>query len=64
MVLDGGESVKALSEYQGHADPGFTLRTDTHLRPLSEARTERAVGRVFRGGVDAADGPETAHQGV
>ena len=26
-LLDAGESIKALSEYLGHADPGFTLRT-------------------------------------
>jgi integrase len=25
-LLDAGESIKALSEYLGHADPGFTLR--------------------------------------
>lgn len=25
-LLDGGESIKAVSEYLGHGDPGFTLR--------------------------------------
>jgi integrase len=25
--LDGGENIRALSEYLGHADPGFTLRS-------------------------------------
>ena len=29
-LLDAGESIKALSEFLGHADPGFTLRTYTH----------------------------------
>jgi integrase len=29
VLLDGGESVKAVSEYLGHSDPGFTLRTYT-----------------------------------
>ncbi|MER5336844.1 hypothetical protein [Micromonospora sp. NPDC002717] len=41
------ESVKALSEYLGHADPGFTLRTYTHLMPTSEDRTRRAVDKVL-----------------
>jgi len=27
ISLHEGESIKALSEYLGHADPGFTLRT-------------------------------------
>jgi len=62
VVLDAGESIKALSEYLGHADPGFTLRTYTHLMPSSEARTKQAVGRVFRTGDTTADGPATAQQ--
>ncbi len=36
VLLDAGESIKALSEYLGHSDPGFTLRTYTHLLPTSE----------------------------
>ncbi|MFE2533202.1 tyrosine-type recombinase/integrase, partial [Streptomyces sp. NPDC059371] len=35
VLLDAGESVKALSEYLGHHDPGFTLRTYTHVMPRS-----------------------------
>lgn len=42
-LLDAGESIKALSEFLGHADPGFTLRTYTHLMPTSDERTRRAV---------------------
>ncbi|WP_369273272.1 tyrosine-type recombinase/integrase [Streptomyces sp. R11] len=41
VLLDAGESIKALSEYLGHHDPGFTLRTYTHLMPSSEKRTGR-----------------------
>jgi integrase len=48
VLLDGGESIKALSEYLGHADPGFTLRTSTHLMPSSSERTRWAVDSVFR----------------
>lgn len=47
VLLDGGESVRALAEYLGHADPGFTLRVYTHLMPASEARTKRAVDRAL-----------------
>ncbi|MBM0231910.1 tyrosine-type recombinase/integrase [Micromonospora sp. STR1_7] len=47
VLLDAGESVKALSEYLGHADPGFTLRTYTHLMPTSEDRKRRAVDKVL-----------------
>ena len=58
VVLDGGESVKALSEYQGHADPGFTLRTYIHLSPSSEARTKPRDGRSgCLTGIRPSDGP-------
>ena len=51
VLLDAGESVRALAEYLGHADPGFTLRVYTHLMPASEERTKQAVDYVFGGGV-------------
>ncbi|MBG0856256.1 site-specific integrase [Streptomyces spinoverrucosus] len=60
VLLDAGESIKALSEYLGHHDPSFTLRTYTHLMPNSEARTRAAVDQVFRDPENAQDGPETA----
>ncbi|MFG2817858.1 tyrosine-type recombinase/integrase [Kitasatospora sp. NPDC048365] len=60
VLLDAGESIKALSAYLGHHDPGFTLRTYTHLMPSSEKRTKEAVDRIFGRGPDAADGPTTA----
>ncbi len=47
VLLDAGESVKALSEYPGHSDPGFTPRTYTHLLPSSEARTRKAIDDAF-----------------
>jgi integrase len=43
VLLDEGENVKALSEYLGHADPGFTLRVYTHLMKASAERTRRAI---------------------
>ena len=48
ILLDGGESIRALAEYLGHADPGFTLRVYTHLMPASEERTKRAVDQALR----------------
>ncbi|GAA3812511.1 hypothetical protein GCM10022403_052760 [Streptomyces coacervatus] len=47
VLLDAGESIKALSEYLGHSDPGFTLRTYTHLLPSSETRTRKAIDDAF-----------------
>jgi integrase len=35
--------VKAVSQYLGHADAGFTLRVYTHLMPNSHERTRNAV---------------------
>ncbi|MBQ0884499.1 site-specific integrase [Streptomyces sp. RM72] len=60
VLLDAGESIKALSEYLGHHDPGFTLRTYTHLMPTSATRTRAAVDAVFGDGTATDDGPETA----
>ncbi|MET9475625.1 hypothetical protein [Streptomyces sp. NPDC002922] len=60
VLLDAGESIKALSEYLGHHDPGFTLRTYTYLMPSSEKRTREAVSRAFGDGPKSDDGPTTA----
>jgi integrase len=43
VLLDAGESIRVVADYLGHADPGFTLRTYTHLMPSSEARERQAV---------------------
>jgi integrase len=60
VLLDAGESIKALAAYLGHADPGFTLRTYTHLLPASEDRTRRAIDQAFGDGLGPVDGLETA----
>lgn len=52
VLLDAGENIKALSEYLGHHDPAFTLRTYTHLMPSSEDRTKRAVDGALGGTID------------
>jgi integrase len=64
VLLDAGESIKALSEYLGHSDPGFTLRTYTHLLPTSEQRTRQAVDRALTGGAATADGLPTAQEPI
>ncbi len=67
VLLDAGESVKALSEYLGHHDAGFTVRTYTHSCPTAASRlggrsiacsaaqgttTARTRPRTVRGGSD------------
>lgn len=47
VLIDAGESVKAVAEYLGHADPGFTLRVYAHPFPSSEERARLAVDRAL-----------------
>lgn len=54
VLIDAGESVKAVAEYLGHSDPGFTLRVYAHLFPSSEDRARRAVDAAFAGEALAA----------
>jgi integrase len=60
VLLDAGESIKALSLYLGHADPGFTLRVYTHLMPTSEDRTRRAIDRALGDQTNQDHGLDTA----
>ncbi len=53
-----GVSIKELAEYLGHSDPGFALRTYTHLVPSSYERARQAIDSVF--GLKSADGLEAA----
>ncbi|MET8507115.1 site-specific integrase [Streptomyces sp. NPDC004787] len=46
-LLDGGENIKAVSEYLGHGDPGLTLRVYAHLMPSSQERTRKAIAAVY-----------------
>ena len=54
-LLEGGVSIRALAEYLGYADPGFTLRVYAHLMPESEDRARSAI--------DSALGPDVAQGG-
>ncbi|MBP5893129.1 tyrosine-type recombinase/integrase [Streptomyces scabiei] len=60
VLLDAGENIRALSQYLGHSDPGFTLRTYTHLMPSSEGRTRKAVDGLYLAAAPQDHGPETA----
>jgi len=57
-LLAQGVSVKELAEYLGHSDPGFTLRTYTHLVPSSYERARLAIDGVF--GLQSAHGLDAA----
>ncbi|MFI7603346.1 tyrosine-type recombinase/integrase [Actinoplanes sp. NPDC049681] len=61
-LLHAGESIKAVAEWLGHANPAFTLRVYAHLMPDSPGRARTALDALF-GGSDATDGPATAQKG-
>ncbi|MGW8887324.1 tyrosine-type recombinase/integrase [Streptomyces sp. NPDC055749] len=48
VLLDAGESIKAVSEYLGHSDPGLTLKVYAHLMPSSRDRARKALGKALR----------------
>jgi site-specific recombinase XerD len=54
VELEAGTSIRALAEYLGHSDPGFTLRVYTHLMPSSENRARQAVDNVLANALEAA----------
>lgn len=56
VLIDAGESVRAVADYLGHADPGFTLRVYAHLFPASEDRARSALDRAL---VDDPQGSTT-----
>lgn len=47
VLLDQGESIKAVAEWLGHSDAAFTLQTYTHLMPSSDTRTKKVIGKVY-----------------
>jgi integrase len=40
--LEHGVSIRAVADYLGHSDPGFTLRIYTHLMPNSDAKARQS----------------------
>jgi integrase len=58
--LANGVDIRALSEYLGHHDAGFTLRTYVHLMPDADERARGAIDAAYA----RADGPATAQGGA
>jgi integrase len=60
VLLFHGVDIRALSEYLGHHDPGFTLRVYSHLMPGAADKMRQAIDEAR-----AQDhGPATAQGGV
>ncbi|MFA1551536.1 tyrosine-type recombinase/integrase [Actinomadura chokoriensis] len=59
VLLEQGVDIRALAEFLGHADPGFTLRTYTHLMPSSRDRMRKAIDDTWgtNPGASALDVP-------
>lgn len=47
-LLSGGVDIRSLSQYLGHSDPGFTLRTYTHLMPGNEQKARSVIDSAFK----------------
>jgi integrase len=52
--LAAGVDVRTVAEYLGHSDPGFTLRTYTHLMPDAADRARRAMDAFFQNRAECA----------
>ena len=59
MLLHEGVDIKALSEYLGHHDAGFTLRIHVHLMPDAADRMRSVIDKALSPG---ADGPSIARE--
>lgn len=57
VLLDAGESIKAVSEYLGHSDPGLTLKVYAHLMPTSRERAKLAIARAFHPQLSSSPDP-------
>jgi integrase len=47
LLLTDGVDIRALAEYLGHYDPGFTLRVYCHLMPGAPDKMRQAIDRAF-----------------
>jgi integrase len=56
-LLEDGLNPKAVADWLGHADPGFTLRVYGHVMPASEDRARAAIDRALGGGSRALKVP-------
>jgi integrase len=62
-LLAGGVDIKALSEYLGHHDAGFTLRIYAHLMPSAEGRARKAIENALAGADQDMIFPDVAPDG-
>jgi hypothetical protein len=62
-LLAGGVDIRALSEYLGHGDPGFTLRTYCHLLPEAGGRARKAIEEALSAPDTAQPRPRTRKPG-
>jgi integrase len=63
VVLEAGVSIRALADYLGHDDPGFTLRIYTHMLPQAEDRTRAAVDAALGEAAGAAGALDVPSEG-
>jgi integrase len=66
LLFEAGRNVKQVSEWLGHADPSFTLRTYVHLMDEGVGDAEfldSAVGTAAQGNTKATRCTETAANG-
>ena len=49
LLLARGVSLRTVSERLGHADPGFTLSTYTHVVPGTQEAAAQAIGEEVFG---------------
>lgn len=48
MFLESGGNIRALADFLGHKDPGFTLRVYGHLMPNSRARARELLDGAWK----------------
>jgi hypothetical protein len=52
-----------VAEFLGHADPGFTLRTYSHLMPDAADRARKAMNAFFEGKVVSGSALDVPSEG-
>jgi integrase len=56
VLLSGGVDVRALSEYLGHHDPGFTLNVYAHVMPSAPDKARAAIDSALGSAPDVRQG--------
>lgn len=60
-MLEGGVSIRAVADYLGHSDPGFTLRVYAHLMPESEERARTVVDMSLSAAAESSRNDRPGH---